>query len=232
MKKKIVSLLSVTLLLCVVNVSAQEATPIKPLATCISKYIQSVKKNPAYQKDRAYFRAYCQKRDSLCENLLNKNIRVEIKQGLGYSLVKKDGIAGKGLKWLGDIEIPINVDLKVTDAELALKNSNLDVIFYDSEGTIVYATILEKEKSLTAHTDDDYITVATDEEIENFSNPYKNGDILHKGFSVLMNPFIAYKFVNVTKVVIAKSDFNLKSRVRKANDTVIQNSRKTFKGYL
>lgn len=231
MKTKFLSLLSVALVLCAGNVLAQETYPFKPLANCISKYIQSVKGNPAYQKDKAYFRAYRTKRDSLCESMLGKTIRVEIKQGLGFELASDTGRIGKARYMMGSFDVPINVDLKVKDANLAFKNSSLHVLLYDNKGSVVYVGSLVKERSLTSYTTDDEFIVVSDESDSTPKNPYANSDTLHKGFDMHFDTFTAYRFENVSKIVIAKPDYNLSDRVRKANDVIVQTNRKTFKGF-
>ena len=227
--KKISLLLMVLLLIGATTQSfAQDSYPFKPLTSTIANYIQTVKKTPKYQNDRTYFRTYRNKRDSLCEAQLGKTIHVEIKPGLGFELSSKTGQIGKARYMMGSFDVPINVDIKVKDANLAFKNSNLHVLVYDNKGIVVYVGSLEKEQSLTSYTPKDELVVVSDD--GPVKNPYTNGDILHKGFEMHFDTFTAYRFINVSKIVIAKPDYNLSDRVRKENNTIVQNNKKTFKG--
>ena len=64
---------------------------------------------------------------------MGKTIKVEIKKGLGFELVSNEAQMGKGLEMMDRTTIPINVDLRVANADLAFnKEGHDEIIRFDA----------------------------------------------------------------------------------------------------
>lgn len=231
--KKFLFVLMGTLVFSFVKTFAGEPYPLKDATSNIAKYIQSVKKDPKLQNDKAYYKDFQKRQAALNEALLGKTIKVEIKKGLGFELVSNEAQMGKGLEMMDRTTIPINVDLKVANADIAFKTGSLMVMMYDDKGAVVGVAFLEKEQSLTSFTMDDQLIEVSDGDATP-KNPFTNGEVLKKGFRIEYHAFTAYRYSNITKVVITDSKSNNAwfQKIKKINDTIIANNRKTFKGFI
>ena len=164
-------------------------------------------------KDEAHFDSFYKKQEKLCRGLEGKTIDIEIEEGLGFEIVGQRGTIRR-VTGESTISIPIEIKLKVADAELAYKSSLMGLV-YDNQN-IVYANSL-RDISNNVSGDYDYEAVELDEiEFQQaFSNPYKIGDIVQKEMIISINPFLAQQFVNASKVVVTKEDYDKLSTIRK-----------------
>jgi hypothetical protein len=90
------------------------------------------------------------------------------------------------------------------------------ILVCDKEGNAIDALYLDVANSLEtgfAETDSIEEIVDTGGPIKT-DNPYKNGDILCKGTSICIDPVKAQPFVNASKLIVKKYDYDLISEIR------------------
>lgn len=205
-------ILSIVLIGC----SSEEKAPFEAIAGNMVAYIQAVIEKPELKNDNAFFKEFFEKQKMYCEELAGQTIPIEIEGSLGLELEAHEGKIGKG-SGESTISVPVNIDLRVTDAEDAFKNVNdLMVLVCDKEGNDLDVLYLGSENNLgTSIAETDTIAEIVDiEEVIKKDNPYKEGEILHKGVSVDIDPLCAQIFVNASKLVIVKNDSERKSKIK------------------
>lgn len=231
MKKIMLGALVLSFILAGCNEKEKGADQIKAIAENMVSYIQAVIEKPQLKEDEAFFKEFMDKQKTLCEDLSGKTIPIEIEEGLGIELESHEGKIGKVF---GDskVTIPVNLDLKIKDADIAFKTvNNLMVLVCDKEGNAIDALYLDAANDLeTGFAEPDSIeeVVDTGEPIK-IENPYKNGDILCKGTSICIDPVKAQPFVNATKLIIKKSDYDLISEIRGKLKAIEQETVKKIK---
>ena len=230
MKKNILSMMAGALL--VVGLAAcggYDQHPFKDISEVYLNAAQEVIDNPSIAEDEDWGKNLEEKKNSLAKDLYGKTILTEISDGLGFEVVSNEGNIGEGDINGDNLHIPINIDLKVTDPALAKENILYDdflhliAYFYDEEGTAVYACTLGDEQKLKKESDsDDQLelielvdTIAKLDTTQvggagpsdnDSPNPYKVGQILHKGFRIGIEFSEIQPFVNISKIVIEKYD--------------------------
>lgn len=195
--------------------------PFDALSANMVGYVQSVINDSQLKNDESHFKKFFDKQKELCNELKGKTILVEIDEGLGLELVSPEGKIGKATGE-STISIPVNIDLKVTDANTAYDIINdLMVLACDEKDEAVYIGYLGAEKDLeNGFLDNDTIEEISDDIIVERKNPYKEGDVLHKGVDIIIEPFIAQQFVNVSKLVIKKYDSAQKAEIEEKNKAI------------
>lgn len=195
--------------------------PFDALSANMVGYVQSVINDPQLKNDESHFKKFFDKQKELCNELKGQTILVEIDEGLGLEFVSSEGKIGKATGE-STISIPVNIDLKVTDAEAAFNNvGDLMVLACDEKDEAVYISYLGAENDLeTGFLDNDTIEEISDDIIVERKNPYKVGDVLHKGVVIGIEPFIAQQFIDVSKLVIKKYDSAIKTEIEEKNKAI------------
>lgn len=231
MKKVILGAFVLSFILAGCNEKEKEANQIKAIAENMVSYIQAVIDKPQLKDDEAYFKEFMDRQKNLCEDLSGKTIPIEIEEGLGIELESPEGKIGKVF---GDtkVTIPVNLDLKIKDADIAFKTiNNLMALVCDKEGNAIDALYIGSANNLEtgfAEVDSIEEVVDTGEPIK-IENPYKNGDVLCKGTSICIDPVKAQPFVNATKLIVKKYDYDLISEIRGKLEAIEQETIKKMK---
>ncbi len=195
-----------------------ETHPFDALSENMVGYVQSLISNPQLKNDESHFKKFFDRQKELCNKLKGGTILVEIDKGLGLELVSSEGEIGKGTGE-STISVPINIDLKVTDADIVYEIINdLMVLACDEKDEAIYIGYLGAEKDLeNGFLDNDTIEEVSDNINVDRKNPYKAGEVLHKGVDINIEPFIAQQFINVSKLVIKKYDSAKKTEIEEKN---------------
>ena len=229
MKKIFLTMMAAALL--VVGLTAcggKDKYPFKDLADLYSDLYLLSQNDPDAFNDMDKVKSYESKVESLCKELYGKSIEAVAEEGLGIELKSNEAEIGEGYTHGDNIHIPMNFDLKITDADLALINLNdLMAVLYDDEDKPVYVTTyikealsLEKEVVRPVDTDsiveiiDSVIAVEADGMPEEKVNPYKNGQVLNKGIDVGLESLEILLLAKATKLVIEKWDVQKSSGIR------------------
>ncbi len=241
MEKRILSLMAGALL--VVGFAAcggYDKQPFKDISEVYLNAAQEVIDNPSKAEDEEWGKNLEEKMKSLAKDLHGKTILTEISEGLGFEVVSNEGNIGEGVIHGDDLHIPINIDLKVTDPNLAKENIlygaflHLIAYFYDEEGTAVYACSLGDEQKLKDESDsngqlaliEENYTIAEIDTTQvgdagptdnDSSNPYKTGQILHKGIRIGIELSEIQPFVYISKIVIEKYDEAKSDAIKERN---------------
>lgn len=231
MKKVILGAFFLSFILAGCNEKEKGGYQIKAIAENMVSYIQAVIDKPQLKEDEAFFKEFMDRQKTLCEDLYGKTIPIEIEDGLGIELESSEGIIGK-VRGDSKVIIPVNLDLKIKDADIAFKTvNNLMVLVCDKEGNAIDALYLDAANDLEtgfAETDSIEEIVDTGEPIK-IENPYKNGDLLCKGTSICIDPVKAQPFVNASKLVVKKYDHDLISEIREKLEAIERETVKKIK---
>lgn len=214
---------------------SRETHPFMAISENMVEYVQSVIDNPDLKNSEDHFKKFFEMQKTLCKDLKGGTIAVKIDDSLGLEVVSEGKIGiGYGES---TITIPINIDLKVKDADTAFETiDDLMVLACNDDREVVYVTFLGSEKNLDSNFPDldvDSIAEVVDTgEIIEKVNPYKVGDVLHKGITIDIEPLIAQQFVNISFLVIRKDDSRLKSAVREKNRTIEEETKAKLRGVI
>ena len=128
------------------------------------------------------------------------------------------------------MEFPFNFDIKISDAEKAFASlDHLCVVFYNDREEAIYIKdgIDEPQTALKdgLEVDTDSVEVvdyADTVAVENIPNPYKDGEILHKGVFLSMSIDRLPLLVDVSKAVIERWTYEKALEIRKRGDQMRQ----------
>ena len=165
-----------------------------------------------------------QKLEEDIQPLLNgmdgKTISIKAEDGLGLQVLSNEGTFLKGYMKYLSYAFPFNFDIKITDADKAFESlDQLCVVFYNEKGDAVYVVPYLDEAQVASQNglvpDTDSIEVVDSADtvaIENITNPYKDGEILHKGLYLDIDRLDMPLFVDVSNAVIERrNDEKVKS---------------------
>lgn len=180
----------------------------------------------------------------LLKKMDGKTISIEAEDGLGLQVISNEGVFLEGHDKEISLVFPFDLDIKITDAEKAFASlNNLCVVFFNEKGEAVYVQYgLDEAQTplkngLEVDTDSvEVVDYADTVAVENIPNPYKDGEILHKG--VLLDIYVqdVTLFVNVTKAVIERWTYEKALEIRKRGDKIrqdyIDELRKNMKDWM
>ena len=195
-----------------------EKYPFRDISESILELQQSINDNPKLANDRDYLKNYKDKNNSIAKKLLGKNILTEIDKGLGLEVVDM-GIIGEGKTNGTMLEMVVNFNLKIVDADAAFRNiDNLAVVFYDNTGVAVYVEpYVGDEQSLKVdegkRVNPDSVEIILKDSAS--ENPYNVGQVLHKGIFISLFYSDILPFVNISKMVIKRYDSDIVNEIEK-----------------
>lgn len=212
MKKNILTMMAVVLV--VVGITAcggNDKHPFRNIAEHFINTAEKVKNNRDLMNDESFFKDFEDSQASLAKKLYGKTILTEVSDGLGFEIVSNEGKIGEGEIHGDNLHIPINIDLRSIDESLAYENYNdLAAVFYDDEGIAGFYKRLELEQALKSGD-----TVETD--TMSLESAVKKGNILHNGLSIDIEFSEIQPFVNISKIVIEKYDYNKSQEIENRN---------------
>ena len=234
MRKNIFALMAVALL--VVGLTAcggYDKYPFKDISEHFLNTAQKIIEKPELSDDEDFYKEFKEKQESLAKDLYGKTILVEISEGLGFEVVLNEGKIGEGEIHGDNLHFPINFDLKITDVDAAFSCINhLCACFYDDEGQAVYAVWSIDDEQELKKTDNgksdiwevdsiaevvDSVEVGSLSVDETPANPYKLGQILHKGLSIGIEFSDIQPFLKISKLVIELMDYKKLNEIDKRN---------------
>lgn len=207
--------------------------PFKDISEHFLNTAQKILEKPELSDDEDFYKEFKEKQESLAKDLYGKTILAEISEGLGFEVVSNEGNIGEGEIHGDNLHFPINFDLKVTDVDAAFKSEgHLCVCFYDDEGQAVYAVWSIDDEQELKKTDNgkpdiwevdsialvvDSVEVGSSSVDETPANPYKLGQILHKGLSIGIEFSEIQPFLKISKLVIEEIDYEKMNEIDKRN---------------
>lgn len=180
----------------------------------------------------------------LLNGMDGKTISIKAEDGLGLQVLSNEGTFLKGYMKYLSYAFPFNFDIKITDADKAFESlDQLCVVFYNEKGDAVYVVPYLDEAQVPSQNglvpDTDSIEVVDSADtvaIENITNPYKDGEILHKGLYLDIEGFYMPLFVDVSKAVIERRNDEkidgIKERGDKIRQDYIDELRKNMKDWM
>lgn len=232
-------------LICVVLVacgSGIKKYPFKAVAENIVDYLESVINKPELANDEDFNEDFRDKQETLLKKMQGTSIGTTIDDGIGYEVIDNKGniICAQEGGWARDkVEVFINFELKIKDAKTAFENNDLMVVFYDDQDNAAYVESLGAAIEENAKVDVDTIAVVDTMAVadsgidaEQFSLPFKDGDIVTKGVRVYFKVFSAKTFVNITKAVIKKYEYSLYREINNSYEEKIEEERYRIKNAI
>lgn len=173
-----------------------------------------------------------------------KTISIKTEEGLGLQVVSNEGVFLKGYEKYSSYAFPFNFGIKITDAEKAFESlDQLCMVFYNEKGDAVYVVSWLDKAQIPSQNglvpDPDSIEVvdyADTVSIENIPNPYKDGEIIHKGLYLDIDRFDMPLFVDVSNAVIERRNDEkidgIKERGDKIRQEYIDKLRENMKNWM
>lgn len=225
--RKIIPFLALVIGVCLES-CMPERYPFHEVSKNIIDYFDAVMENPLLKDDDAYFKIFMERQKTLSKDLYGKTIPIEIDDGLGLEIVDHIGEIGEGEFESDDLNIPICFKLRITDTKLASKNlqyCNLMAILFDDQNVGTYSShISEEEIPLRANVSENF-SIDVDTSSVNETSPvlYEQGRILNRGINIHIEAIDAQQLLNVTKMVIMKTNFDTIIAIERKNNEKREN---------